>query len=55
MGWQEFLDKIRGDKIWNKAKEIIKKEGLPMAISVIKTVSSTIVESITKSYLAEIL
>lgn len=42
----DFLDKIREDTIWNKTKSIIKENGLPLVISVIKEVSSTVISSI---------
>lgn len=42
----DFLDKIRQDAIWNKTKSIIKENGLPLMISVIKEVSSTVISGI---------
>lgn len=42
----DLLDKIREDTIWNKTKSIIKENGLPLVISVIKEVSSTVISSI---------
>ena len=44
----DFLDKIRTDTIWNKTKEIIKKQGLPMILDVVKDVASTIISSMTE-------
>lgn len=42
----DFLDKIREDTIWNKTKSVIKENGLPLVISVIKEVSSTVISDI---------
>ena len=44
----EFLDKIRQDTIWNRTKEVITKQGLPMAIDVVKQVTQSIVTSMTE-------
>ncbi len=39
----DYLDKIRDDSVWNKTKETIGKEGLPLVFDTIKTVSSAFV------------
>lgn len=44
----DFLDKIREDTIWNKTKETIRKNGLPIIIDVIKDVATGIVSSMTE-------
>jgi hypothetical protein len=48
--WQghDFLDKIKTDTVWNKTKNVIKKQGLPMILDVIKEVASTIISSMTE-------
>lgn len=44
----DFLDKIRTDTVWNKTKDVIKKQGLPMILDVVKEVASTIISSMTE-------
>lgn len=44
----DFLDKIRQDTIWNKTKEVITKQGLPMVIDVVKQVAQSIITSMTE-------
>ena len=44
----EFLDKIRQDTIWHKTKNVITKQGLPMAIDVVKQVAQSIITSMTE-------
>lgn len=43
----DFLDKIREDTVWNKTKDTIKSNGLPMILDVIKDVASAIITSMT--------
>lgn len=53
----DFLEKIRQDTVWNKTKDLITQKGLPMALEVVKDVSSTIIASMTegaiKAYLQQ--
>lgn len=44
----EFLDKIRIVTVWDKTKETIATHGLPLALDVIKTISSTIIAGLTE-------
>lgn len=44
----DFLDKIRQDTVWNKTKEVITKQGLPMVIDVVKQVAQSIITSMTE-------
>lgn len=44
----EFLDKIRNDSVWNKTKETIMKKGLPMALDVVKEISTAVVAGMIK-------
>lgn len=44
----EFLDKIRQDTVWNKTKEVITKQGLPMIIDVVKQVAEAIITAMTE-------
>ena len=39
----DFLEKIRQDTVWNRTKDLITQKGLPMALEVVKDVSSTII------------
>lgn len=47
MTWngQEFLDTVKSDTIWNKTKETITKKGLPMGIDILKSVATSIIQS----------
>lgn len=44
----EFLDKIRNETVWNKTKETVTKNGLPMILDVIKSIASTVIASMTE-------
>ena len=44
----DFLETIRPDTIWNKTKETIAKEGLPLMIKTIGIVASSIIKSTTE-------
>jgi Hypothetical protein (DUF2513). len=44
----EFLEVIRNDTVWIKTKETVKKEGLSLAIEVIKKIASAILDEMTK-------
>lgn len=44
----EFLDKIRSDTVWNRTKEVITKQGLPMVIDVVKSISTTIISAMVE-------
>lgn len=44
----EFLDKIRSDTTWNKTKDTIIKNGLPMVLDVMKNVATSIVTVATE-------
>ncbi len=47
MTWEgyDFLEKIREDTTWNKTKEVIAENGLPMVIDVIKKVASNVISA----------
>lgn len=51
----DFLDKIRQDTIWNKTKEVITKQGLPMVIEVVKQVAQSIITSMTEGAIKSML
>ena len=40
---QDYLDKVRDDKLWKKTKEEISKKGLPLVFDTIKTISNAFV------------
>ncbi|MSS11741.1 DUF2513 domain-containing protein [Clostridium sp. WB02_MRS01] len=44
----DFLDKIRSDTVWNKTKETITKQGLPMVIDVIKDISTSVISAMVE-------
>lgn len=44
----DFLDSIREDTVWSKTKDVIKDEGLPMILSVIRDVATAIITSMTE-------
>ena len=44
----DFLDKIRQDTIWNKAKGTITKKGLPLIVDFVKKVATGIISSMTE-------
>ena len=44
----DFLDKVRQDTVWNKTKDVITKQGLPMIFDVIKDVSTAVITSMTE-------
>ena len=44
----DFLDKIRDNSVWKKTKDVIKDQGLPLIVDTIKTISSTIISSMTE-------
>ena len=44
----DFLDKVRQDTVWNKTKDVITKQGLPMIFDVIKEVSTAVITSMTE-------
>lgn len=44
----DFLEKIRQDSVWNKTKEVITTQGLPMVIDVVKQVAQSIITSMTE-------
>ncbi len=41
----DFLDKISKDTVWNKTKEIIRDNVLPMSLDVIKSVANSVIAS----------
>jgi len=47
----DFLDKIKEDTTWNKAKNIINDKVLPMTFDVIKTVVTEIIKSSLRTML----
>ena len=51
----DFLDKIRQDTVWNKTKDVITKQGLPMILDVIKEVSTAVITSMTEGAVKAIL
>lgn len=44
----EYIEKIRDNTVWDKTKTIITDKGLPMAIDVIKNVSTSIISAMTE-------
>lgn len=44
----DFLEKVRQDTVWNKTKDTIVKNGLPMVIDVVKQVAQSVVVSMTE-------
>lgn len=44
----EFLDKIRSDTVWNRTKEVITEKGLPMAIDVVKSISTSLISAMVE-------
>lgn len=50
----DFLDKIRDNSVWKKTKDAIKEQGLPMIVDTIKTISSTIISSMTEGVMNSI-
>lgn len=44
----DFLDKIRSDTVWNKTKETIRKQGLPMVVDVIKEISTSVISAMVE-------
>ena len=50
----DFLDKIRDNSVWKKTKDVIKEQGLPLIVDTIKTISSTIISSMTEGVMNSI-
>lgn len=44
----DTLEQIKNDTIWNKTKDIVIKNGLPMVIEVIKDVAATVISAATE-------
>ncbi len=44
----DFLEKLREDTVWNKTKDVITKNGLPMVLDVVKDISTTIISSMVE-------
>ena len=44
----DYLDKVRDDSMWGKTKDIIKKQGLPLVIETIKSVTSALITAATQ-------
>lgn len=44
-----YLDKIRDGKMWKRIKTVIKEEGIPFTIDVVKKVSTAIISNIIKN------
>ena len=51
----DFLDKVRQDTVWNKTKDVITKQGLPMILDVVKDVSTAVITSMTEGAVKAIL
>lgn len=51
----DFLDKVRQDTVWNKTKDVITKQGLPMILDVVKDVSTAVIASMTEGAVKAIL
>jgi hypothetical protein len=48
-GGHEFLDAVRSDTVWNKAKDSFIKSGLSMTLDLVKSVASDIAAACLKS------
>ena len=44
----EFLAGIRQDTVWNKTKDVIAKNGLPMVLDVVKEISQSVITSMVQ-------
>ena len=51
----DYLDKVRQDTVWNKTKDVITKQGLPMILDVVKDVSTAVITSMTEGAVKAIL
>ena len=51
----DFLDKVRQDTVWNKTKDVITKQGLPMIFDVVKDVSTAVITSMTEGAIKALL
>lgn len=51
----DYLDKVRDDSMWKKTKDIIKKQGLPLIIDTIKSITSAIITAATQGITNSIL
>ena len=45
----EFLNKIRSETLWNKTVSFITQRGLPFALDVVKTVSSSLLQEMLQN------
>ena len=45
----EFLDDIRSDTVWDKTKETIKTNGLPMVFDVVKEIAKAFISATTQA------
>lgn len=44
----DFLDKVRSDTVWNKTKETIINQGLPMVVDVVKDISTSVISAMVE-------
>lgn len=44
----DLLDKIRSDTVWNKTKETIINQGLPMVVDVVKDISTSVISAMVE-------
>lgn len=44
----DTLEEFRSDTVWNKTKEVVQNQGLPVVLDVFKSVASTVISSITE-------
>lgn len=51
----DYLDKVRDNSVWHKTKEIIKKNGLPLVIDTVKTISNGIITAATEGVVKAIM
>jgi hypothetical protein len=47
----DFLDKIRENTMWNRTKNRIKENALPMTLEVIKTIATSLINDQLSGYL----
>ena len=53
LNWEghDFLDKIRENTMWNRTKNRIKENALPMTLEVIKTIATSLINDQLSGYL----
>lgn len=45
---QEFVEMIRQDTVWNKTKEVMKKQGLPFIFDTVKQIAAVVISSMAE-------